>query len=258
LKTPTFIEFIGLPGSGKTTLHRMTREYLEKVGYKVWTPDDFWKETKASLDLSRQGPLILRVKNRAIFLGSLILMMPSVFKYCLGRIRFISTLAVMLFRYPDGMLNRLILAKFFLIDLFQYSHILDQISKGEKIVLLDEGLFQRAYSIFACSPHPIDRHSLIRYTTDIDLQGLLVFVSADLETCFERIEDRGRPFRLRNESPQRVFETLEKGRRIFSALCEMIESRESMSTEMVRVDGDFLDKAFAQLKTALPPAPGRS
>ncbi len=103
----------------------------------------------------------------------------------------------------------MLLIKYFLIDLFPYSSFHEHDFDRNKVILIDEGFIQHMYTLFVYKQQLLDFQALRWYLTYAPLPNLLIYIEADPDICFERMEKRGIiPFRLRGESVEVFRESL--------------------------------------------------
>ena len=247
------IEFMGLPGSGKTTLHGKAVGFLGKAACEVWTPEHCWEKERPYYRRSFQGSPSDRIINNVLFVHHLLAKVPSLLCYFYIHRHFVFLLLRYINHFPHRFRYRALLTKYFLIDLFQYSSFRKRSMIKNKWILIDEGLVQHVYTLFVHKSGLLDCRAIKSYLRRVPLPDLLIYITADPELCFERMEKRGViPYRLRGESIEVLRDSLKRGEALFSMVVELIRDQDSRSVEIVRLNGNFIDEATQKLEEILP------
>ena len=246
------IEFMGLPGSGKTTLHAKAVQSLEEMACQVWTPEHYWEKQRPYYHRSFQGSRFNRMKNGILFINQLISKVPSVLKYFFKNRSFVLFLWRNINNFHYTLEYRVLLIKYFMIDLFPYSSFSEHAFDRNNVILIDEGLIQHMYTLFVHKKRFLEQEALRRYLSYAPLPNLLIFIESDPEVCFERMEKRGIiPYRLRGESVEVFRESLQKGKELFSMVVKLINERNLNPVQIVQLDGNFPEEATEKLKESL-------
>ena len=200
------IEFVGVPGAGKTTLKN---GMIKRLRLKGQTCLDVEDALLSSLKKSRDDIIthfvfrILPDNVGAKFLNSLFIRSRCRF---VAQNRFLSykgtSLEVILksepFRLMSAEARELALSRF-LRTAIEYQTIKEHIEEAA-VVPFDEGFFQRGTSLFISpSPHrqALGAESVFPYFNAVPWPDLLILVEADHGECLNRIEARGQPGRLK-------------------------------------------------------------
>ncbi|MGI8822551.1 MAG: hypothetical protein ACR2JP_04500 [Acidimicrobiia bacterium] len=128
-------------------------------------------------------------------------------------------------------------------------------------LLLDEGLCNRVTSLFAADFDPErDRRELVRYLDLIPVPDVLVVVSTPIDLCFVRLESIGWTERIRDKRPEQRRAFLERSALLVELTGEHMGAR---GAQVVAVDGtaDVALGTAATVRTVrrasgLPDAPG--
>lgn len=166
------IEFVGVPGSGKTYISFLLEEYLTKAGFKVFHGHELNKR------ISRTGKL-----------KKIISLTPYLFKPSA------IALAIKILFRKSPMHSRVILLKIYLHTLLVYKHI--HFHPG--IYILDEGFLHFSISFFRQNNEVPDETNLQRYLGALnkiiaykDIRVLYLFIESTPEENYNRIENRER------------------------------------------------------------------
>lgn len=216
------IEFMGLPGSGKSRLHEGVRRIIEERGFVVWDPDQMWnsirkhKEKTAANGLTGSAKFIIRE-----FLN-LFPRLPHIFRFCRKHFRFVLGIFWMILRNPSAVRTRVLLLKYLLIDICQYATVNAHNGKS-KIVLVDEGFIQHIFTNLVRKSHGRDFQKEHWYIRNAPLPNVLIYVRTSPETCLQRMQDRGFPRRLQNEPIEVIKTMLSTGNELFEFVYGIVE-----------------------------------
>jgi len=216
------VEFMGLPGSGKTRLHRTARKVIEKGGYSVWDPDEIWDSIRRHKEKSDAKALTRTLKLATKVVLDLVPQLPQLFRFCTRHFRFVFGIFWMALRNPNTIRTRLLLVKYLLIDICQYADISDH-NGEEEIVLVDEGFIQHIFTNLVQSSHNTDFQKVRWYIKNAPLPDLLIYVPTTPETCLQRMRKRGLPRRLQHEPIDTVRTLLSRGDEVFAFVFGIIE-----------------------------------
>ena len=229
------IEFTGIPGSGKTNLHKALENNLRRKGCCVWTPSQHWQ----SLELQQQT-------NKSRRFLSVTRKATTLVKPAINNIHFvlsvpwIQALSGLTFKYKK------LIARSFLVNLAE-SEFAKLTRKESVIALMDEGIVHRAYSLFVTLDHEINHKALERYITMVNLPDLLVYVKLNVKRALQRIMARGVPSRMTGLSYIQSEHMLVKGEQLLETLIQFIRQRRPNSCVIMEVDGELKDKSFKSI-----------
>jgi len=245
------IEFMGLPGSGKTTFHRIAKQFFEANGLKVWVPDDQWFVARKYLKLSYEGTVANRIKNKGLFSYSIGIYLPNLLRYCCSHKRFVSGVLKIILLTPNTFKSKWLLTKYFIIDLFQYSFIHYNPAKEYDISLIDEGFFQHCFTYFTPKDRPLNYKLIEWYLSNMPHPNLVIHISVPAEDCIERMKGRGLPYRLKKESADVMYGLLKKGIKLFSFIEKIVSRKKDDKAVIVQLDDLSLENASLTLSKHL-------
>ena len=163
------VEFVGLMGAGKTTLHRRAVQRLEVLGRSFWTSGTIDEACSRRIPLARARRLAFRARaswaSRRLFSITLRQLLKS------GR------------PYRDSLKG----LRWFLTDLGNHRTARSAMPDNH-IVLFDEGLVQRVFNIFIHGRGDIDVAGLKDYVRALPLPDVLVYLVVDSEVAFRRTQ----------------------------------------------------------------------
>lgn len=229
------IEFTGIPGSGKTTLHKALQNNLRRKEYCVWSPSQHWQflglqqqfnKSRRSLTVTRKAATLVKpaINNIHIILS----------------VPWIQVFRGLPFKYKK------LIAKSFLFNLAE-SEFAKLARKEGVVALLDEGIVHRAYSLFVSLNKDINHKALERYALMVNLPDLLVFVKLNVKRALQRIMARGTPLRMTGLSYSQSGRMLAQGELLLETLIQLIRQRRSNPCEIMEVDGRLIDKSVLSI-----------
>lgn len=214
------IEFIGLPGSGKTTLCGRLRTALTDAGCDVWTQTDYWKTGR------------IHAYARS-------------FRDILGGIRIIRNVPWAHIVAMGGE-HRGLISKSILVNIAEHSAVARR--PGREIAVFDEGLVQRAYSIFVYRRPSMNVVTMMhRYIDSLKLPELLIHIKAPVSLALERICKRGVPHRMAGMSRDQMEAMLMRGDR----LIEMVVDYVKTSARVLDVDAGEDDSSVRSIVASI-------
>lgn len=246
------IEFMGLPGSGKTTLQKHTADILQEMNYNVFMPDANWKEEREYFRLSIQGAPSNRLKYSYYLARNVLLKAPSLLTYINEQKHFVRVVVRQIHQFSHTMKYKALLAKYFLIDFFQYSLFEKNPQIASDMILIDEGFIQHVYTLYTNRRKDINFEALKQYLSYVPIPNLLFFVKTDPDLCYSRMEQRGiTPYRLRGEPDGVLRDSLDKGLELFSKVKTYLAEQKSNQLKIVEINCPNGDQAFNDLKKHL-------
>ena len=206
------VEFLGLPGVGKTTVSKRTAEYLAQWGVSVIQP------VRALSDRSRVGPSLRGYHGKSLLVARELLAHPV---HSLRAVRAISATA-----QP----SLSVLFKIIVNWLMQCS-LLRSCRTTREVHLFDEGIFQALWSIgLEGSPEAVRRVGSTLHEA-LAMPDVVAVVEADLGTVAQRLQTRkGRESRADRHWPEdarAVARASSLMREVVETLIWVSESREA-------------------------------
>lgn len=213
------LEFVGLPGSGKTTLcDELQRWLADECGF-----------------LSTSGNRSDR--NRLnIVLG--------IFRYW----RATSIAGRVLIESSRSRSDKLVAARWFLSTLGRYAR-----PKDRRTLVIDEGLLQRSFLLFLEREGYGSVDRIARYVKAIPLPDVVIMVEVDPAESLARLEQRSRPvprrFRtLANDDRLAVFT---QGAQLLDLVLTTASERSGSSTVVIRVPSEDVAEARRHLASEI-------
>lgn len=220
------IEFVGAPGTGKTTLHNELTNRSDIFG---GVKEDAIKRKLISDQRIRSLLTHLPVPGNIQKV-----MKNSIRDYYFGDGKFRHYLQ----DYPEfenirsEVFNRCINDSEYLNQKLKKCAIEYQISKetvkNNEVLCLDESFFQRLFSILWRAKE--DSFSLTKYLQTIPIPRLLVHVHAPVEVCLRRQENRGRVAISKSPDTNDLHEKQKRANKICQCLCDRAKTHTEVLT----------------------------
>jgi len=203
-----YIEFLGLPGAGKTTAARELCRYLKRSGHNVLQDEEAlyaalkrqsrWHDLRYPIrfcsyergrrwlyDVYRQPRFAYEPLNR-------FLSVHGGMREALGAI----------LRHPETFQDSALLVKW-LIRLYTWYQLAAENLHRDEILVLDEGFCSRALSVFGYVEGSPDSARLQDYIGHVPAPSAVICVEAPAESRRKRLAERGCPTRLKNAGDKR-------------------------------------------------------
>jgi thymidylate kinase len=240
-------EFIGLPGSGKTTVRNvLKRRFLKNDHRIVFCEEAYYLALREMADdpITKGLLAVLPQAVAAKYLPSLLIKSNGLIT---SQSRFLADKAELLTLLTQNasfrnlpMENRTEVIEFFLRTVIQFQTI-ETSRRGDRLVLFDDEAFvQRSASIFVLGPEAdfnAERGNIERYFEIAPLPDILFHVKCDTATCLQRMKRRRRGLskRLRGMEDERIERFLNRFNDYYRFLIDILKNR---NVKIVGVDGN--------------------
>ena len=187
------IDWLGLPGSGKSTLHRATLRWADEITptlstngvvtqyLKHHSSDPVWKTMGRVVPAGLLGrfaqPAFLRSPDHFTSIRDFMLRYPDLVEVVLASSR-----------RRSGFEPRADMILGWWLHLAAVYVAAGELP-GDPVVLFDEGFTNRAISLFGYRFGDVDEPDLDRYVHSIPRPSAVVYLATPVETCIERIDD---------------------------------------------------------------------
>jgi len=236
------IEFVGLMGAGKTTLHRQAAERLAKLDRRCWTPKMVASSCGAGPDSAQR---IDGVLSSAILARSRRLAFRLKASWWSRQLVSLAVQQLCFCRQPHR--DRLRRFRWVLTALGNHWTARLKVPR-EDIVLFDEGLVQRAITVFVHGKKSVDVSRLRCYPRAIPLPDILIYLRVDPEVARARVLRRPSSLarRFRSLSERELRDTFTDTALSLDAL--VTEIRETAKTvKVVAIDANDIQQAMTAL-----------
>lgn len=210
------LEFIGLPGSGKSTLSQKLRESLTNIGY------------------GSESPLAATP--------------PRLFRAAIGVVRYwhVALLATRtLVASPRAWNSKRLAAKWFALTLSDYMPR----PSDRSFLILDEGLLQRSFLLFMEQDGfgPIER--VEDYVRRIPLPDVVIAIDISPAESLARLRNRSRTVsrRFQGLTADDQLTAFSKAAELLDLVLERATARPDWSMQIIRVPGSDLERAKQRL-----------
>lgn len=244
-----FIELLGAPGTGKTTLKPIVIQFLRERGLKVYTIDDaipvFAKRTLwGKIASSLIPPSWWKATSWRVY-SRIRLWYRARFAYE-NRVfwRFVAELQR---NRPISREHQRLIRRYF-DDIMAYYHFTKTYKQPFEILVLDEGFTHRVTHIVSELESP-DLNHIIQYLKFMPKPNIFIFVRASIDTCVERVRTRGLRGRLTSKGKQDVTQFIMNAEH---ALDISIRYLKSTGERIIEVNNDgILDECVVSLISEL-------
>ena len=250
------IEFLGPPGSGKSTIHAETVRNLQQAGTDA-------------IDLDEAAHRAVRLEGQDWITRSVARMTKSsrskTWKRAYARStdrtsaldRFLGSNPILMEVIHDAQRNRIDrdlepdLVLRWVLNLMTGYQLATDISDHIDALIMDEGYAQRAVAVFAAGFESSDTQALADYIDAIPTPNVLVVVETSLEECRDRLDRHGWSDRLVSIDPEARLRFLENALEITQIV---IGGFEDTRTDVIWVSGTMppTDSASAIAATLSP------
>lgn len=236
------VEFMGLPGSGKTTLWRESISLLQKRGRLAMGLEEAFchclleRVVDKRLRIIKPLPYLIRknllrhysrlTETEALAYNRFMIEHPEL-AYCVF---------TALDERPSSAAERTMVGNWVYRSFSRYD-IVDRNLGPEETVVLDEGFCNRAMSLFADHETLLDPDMIHRYAKAIPLPDLVFAIETEPERCLTRLSKRESGF------PPRIGDPTSEEKRTFLAnvdrcLQTVRETIERDGVEVIEIDND--------------------
>lgn len=240
------IEFIGAPGAGKTTLMPTVKDFLRERGFQPWSVVEagrpFVKRSSLGRWVDVWMPASLRgaVLWQAFYQASKLerrnfrnehrALMESVNEFQSER--------------PISRTDRDHVLRWFHNLTGQY-RFLNERARHDDVLIFDEGFSHRVVQLFASENEIPDLASVKDYLSRIPKPDLIIHPKASLETCLERVYQRGIWERFRSKDEASISRFMSHAHTIVNFAVEYLLIR---GWTILDVDNDGQSPAAAQVQ----------
>ena len=236
------IEFMGLPGGGKTTLYNYARSFLENEGHQVLTNEDLWKRERIYYRAALKGNFCERLYSLLLLGHSILIKLPAIICFISNNVNFIVGVIIIILTHHKKWRSRFIILKYFFIDILQYSTYYSLKGTKDSIVLFDEGFVHHIFTYLIGRKKNVNLKIIKWYRQKVPLPNLIVYVPTSPDICLKRMRQRGLPYRFSGESFDVINKLLIIADGIYSELYEFIKN-ECPDTHILQLKTNSLEKA---------------
>ena len=237
------IEFIGLPGSGKSTIHHALLKEIEPLdNHYLSSEEAFYRIACEHIDRPLRYPVKMLPKSKALaFL--LRLSTRSLMQYE-AQNRYLAVHGHSLKAYFESSIyqdmsinDRSIVIGHFL-QSASIHECIDSFLDKSLSVISDEGLLQKTFMFVDHSDRANDANALQQYLQHIPLPKTVIFVKADLALCKERMINRPRGLtdRLKHASDDAITQFLNNSEAHLNTVKDWLQK--NTSATMIEIDSE--------------------
>jgi thymidylate kinase len=197
------IEFIGAPGSGKTTFVPVLRDFLAEKGYSANEVLDAARPFAQKTIPGKIVNSILPGKLKRFFLWQIFYLFSFINRAEFSRTHNTLLGSVLTYqsRRPITKSDKKHVLRWF-IHLTGYYQFFTKYLEPKEVLIFDEGFVHRVVQLFSSENEAVDFNAIKEYLNSIPKPDLVVFINAPEEICVERVFSRGVWDRFREKDPQ--------------------------------------------------------
>jgi len=242
-----FGEFIGLPGSGKTTIRKNLKKRLAGEDQTIiFCENAFYKAMKNNTDDNPSKFLLSIIPQTLVesYLPSLVMKFQNLFR---TQCEFLAEEIELFNLLTDRSVFRNLSCegKADIIDFFLrtsiYYRTISNFIKDERFVIFDDEAFvQRSISVFVLGPETniaFEKINITRYFEIVPLPNILFYIECDIATCIQRMKKRSTGFskRLRGMDDQAVYNFLNIFNQYYNNIFKLLEKHK---IKIVRINSN--------------------
>ena len=216
-----FVEFSGIPGSGKSSILPIVARHLRRSGRDVVDRDNlihranqFPFNSRCFQQLISAVPRVLRNRCTESLNNYFYLNYEYQIKYMANHLSVLRHVIATIDDRPIPQMHKAMLVRWCFKMAGSYQMARDCLGDDE-VLLCDEGYVQKVNSLYISveeeSPEPAE---VERYLDQVPCEMVLVHVTAEPETCKRRIAARGLPRRLKGRTDREIADYLHKSREV--------------------------------------------
>lgn len=250
------VEFIGLPGAGKSTLSNELISFLTKKGLKAMdskqgldvclyrtikkerTKKYYLKKVIYNKFVRRFWPPFIYTKEQVASYNDFI---TNNFEYYCYTIKVLKQRSLSL--------NEGSMVNVFLFESFSCYQLCQDNFNNREILVLDEGFCHRALAIWGRGVTRIIDEDVVEYAKKIPNLDILVVVESTVSNCISRMDSRGYPLLLRDLNPEEKVIKLNDLQRVIMLISEELKKT---GVIIVSVDNNSdLSNSMGVLKSSI-------
>ena len=227
------VEFIGAPGSGKTTFLPHLKDYFIEKGYSADAFLDAARPMASRTGLGKIAAAVLPAKLERFILWQIFYASTIIHRkeFAKQHQSLMETVIPYQANRPISEPDKKHVMRWFLHLTGCYQFFNKRIEKGE-VVLFDEGFVHRVVQLFASENEEINYQAISEYLNLIPKPDLVVFVNASIKICQERVFSRGVWDRFREKDPNATALFLERAWKIVNYSVDKLREKNWVFVEI--------------------------
>ena len=242
------VEFIGAPGSGKTTFMPYFKDYFIEKGYSANAFLDAARPFATRTGLGRIAAAVLPAKLQRFILWQIFYALSIIHRneFTQHNQLLMDTVIPYQSNRPISEADKRHVLRWFIHLTGCYQFFCKRIEERE-IVLFDEGFVHRVVQLFASETEEINYQAINEYLNLIPKPDLVIFVNASVNVCKERVFSRGVWDRFREKDPNETVLFLERAWKIVNYSVEKLREK---NWDVVEIQND--NQAIINVQERIP------
>ena len=186
------VEFIGLPGAGKSTLMQAAKDTWNQLGLKALPASEIGPYYLRRTLLGRIICLITPTKRETWVLNGIYRRFIHLYrvKFALKNPKLAWQVINFILHRPLPWKDKKVILGWFFRDASYYEFYQERL-RPEELLLLEEGIVHRATSLYASPVERLDPNQIRRYISALPRPDLIIWIHTSLDTSVERVISRG-------------------------------------------------------------------
>lgn len=246
-----FIEFIGLPGSGKSTILPIVKSHLQKLGFEVFDQKNIILGSESFPFNKRPFKKLLSLLptklNKEILKGlnnNLRVKEQYQLKYMLNNLEIFNYIINYTISRPIPDNHKSLVIKWFLKTVGTYQIARESLNSNS-VLILDEGFVHRALTLFVfIEEKKINFEEIEKYLEKIPKAHTLIKVEADTVLCKKRLIDRRLPCKLEDYTDDEIWKYLLKAKSVIDFVQNFLTKRDTNIVALNNSSEEFIEKSI--------------
>jgi len=244
------IELTGIPGSGKSTILPLIKQYFTKLGIETYDKLDVivnCKEFPFNGLLFQKFFNLFPQKTKKNFYGLLnrILNLREIYstEYILNNTTLHNFIIENINNCPVSSSHKYLMFRWWISLISIYQMGINYLP-NKNILILEEGFFHKIINFYVFQFDKLNYRDIELYIEKIPAPNHLFYIEADKNLCLKRLNNRKLPKILQNASEKMIVEYLDRSERVIQYALDLINARGTAVTNIQNSSESFFEKSI--------------